>query len=216
MINFGEGEFPMIAELKVGVQTNADGAQITARAGKDGEVIAQDGHARYQEAVYRGNVFSTMNTVGQAVSVALATAYTGLALYNPINSGKNLVLFSVGVTPTVAIGSAIVGNVGLMVGVGPNFAAPTTVTTANIYNNLLNGAAASVAKAYTTATLTPAPTLFKNLVSYLGAAVDAQVFAASTFELAGQIILPPGSLIAVYSLTALTIAADFTWEEINI
>ena len=64
------------------------------RLGKDGALAAQDAHGRYQEAVFRGAVFTACNVAAQALTVALATTYTGLVIANPVGSGKNLVILS--------------------------------------------------------------------------------------------------------------------------
>ena len=57
------------------------------RQGRSGETVVQNLHGRYTEIVLREKVFSAAHTAAQAVSAALATAYTGFLLYNPIGSG---------------------------------------------------------------------------------------------------------------------------------
>jgi hypothetical protein len=82
----------MLAELRVGVAPSADGSVIPQRAAKTGETIVSDAHGKYYEAVSRGDVFIAHNVAAQAVSVALATTYTGLVLSNPIGNTKNYAL----------------------------------------------------------------------------------------------------------------------------
>src|SRR5882724_8008345 len=83
----------MDLELTVGPQGKAfsDGSKTSARGGRTGDVIVSEYLPRYAEAMRNGQGFHACNQAAQAVSVALATTYTGLLLYNPVGSGKYLV-----------------------------------------------------------------------------------------------------------------------------
>jgi hypothetical protein len=81
---------PVEVNMQVGPQQLSDGVSALPRLGKLGDQIVTELHPRYYEQTYRGAMFSAANQSAQAVSVALATTYTGLCLYNPVNSGKNL------------------------------------------------------------------------------------------------------------------------------
>src|SRR2546430_1242059 len=136
----------MTLDGRVGPAVNSDGAINEVRLSRDSSTITQDSHARYQEAVMRGAVFSASQQAGAATPAGLTASAIGvLTLYNPIASGKNLVILSVEPTITVAIATAIVGNIGICAGVGPSVAAPTGTTALTIYNNLVNPASNSVA-----------------------------------------------------------------------
>src|SRR5258708_35890987 len=110
----------MISELRVGPYAAADGAQITQRASRDSTTVTQDAHARYQEAVARGSVFTASNQAGIALSAGLVATPSGLSLYNPIASGKNCVIWDldVAIVETV-LATASAGVLFLAAGVGP-------------------------------------------------------------------------------------------------
>src|SRR5579864_7639441 len=115
-----------LVRLKVGPSINADGAENEIRGSKDASLVTQDGHARYQEATYRGSVYSACNQAAQPLT-AVGTAMTGFILYNPIASGKNLVVWNVdSALASVIAGTASSQVIALAVAVGPNVAAPTS------------------------------------------------------------------------------------------
>jgi hypothetical protein len=104
---------------------------IELRVGHTGEAIVQELHGRYFETMARGALFSAANPAAQAVSVALATTYTGLMLYNPIGSGvmlvPNKVKFALSVAP------AAIATLGLISGV--QTVAPTGTTALIVRSN---------------------------------------------------------------------------------
>ncbi|OLD92627.1 MAG: hypothetical protein AUG84_00790 [Chloroflexi bacterium 13_1_20CM_4_66_7] len=61
---------------------------------------------------WSGVIYSAANQAAQAVSVALATAYTGIGIYNPPGSGVNLVPLKVKFGLSVA--PAAVATIGLL------------------------------------------------------------------------------------------------------
>ncbi len=208
----------MISELKVGPYTAQDGAQISQRASKDSSTVVMDAHARYQEAVYRGNVFSASNQAGVATPAGLNATVTGFAIYNPIASGKNLVLLDVDTALTAAIVTGSSGAIFLAAGVGPNVVAPTIGTALTVYNNLVNPATSSVAKVMTNGTFVGTPVAFKTIgfTQAIGTLAADIAIGQVHYELAGEVIIPPGAWVAVAATTALTLQTSMTWEEISI
>src|SRR5574341_1676199 len=87
---------------QVGVQQLKSGSTGPIRLGATGEEIVQQLHGRYAETMMRGNLYSAANQAAQAVSAALATAYTGLLLYNPPGSGIIAILLKVKYALSVA------------------------------------------------------------------------------------------------------------------
>ena len=91
----------MIAETQVGIQNLAISSRPIIRATRSGSTVIAEGHARYQEAVLQGNVFSfstgvsfvTATGTGQIVGGAGDAATLNFAIWNPVGSGKNLVLW---------------------------------------------------------------------------------------------------------------------------
>jgi len=209
----------MLLEGKVGPVAAADQTVNELRLTKDTAVVTQHAHARYQEAVYRGSVFSAANQASQALT-AVGTAMTGFVLYNPINSGKNLVLWEVDIALSAAVaGTASAQVISLAGAVGPNVAAPTSTTALTIVNNLLNPASTAVAKAYSTSTTVGVtPTIIKPLFGLQAAtAVGLAIFQFDD-EIAGQIVIPPGVFVclAFTGGAAPSAISSMTWEEIPI
>lgn len=87
----------MQLQVQPGVQKVADGVQAPARGGNNGEVMVSEFMGRMYEMVLRNMVFSIQ---GSAVTYAATgntplTANTGVpvvGVYNPVGSGKNLVI----------------------------------------------------------------------------------------------------------------------------
>jgi hypothetical protein len=212
-----------LVRLKVGPSVNQDGAENEIRGSKDASLVIQDGHARYQEAVYRNNVYSACNQAAQAVT-ALGTAMTGFVLYNPIASGKNLVLWHVDVAPasTTVLATAAFIAICLAGAVGPNVAAPTSTTGLTIINNNLNGVAATVAKVFSTATFAGVtPTLFAPIAAFAGTtAISAESISVATYDIGGYYMVPPGAYVCIAQTPTaqglLAFVASMTWEEIPI
>lgn len=91
----------MITETQVGIQSLAYGSRPVLRTDRSAALTTVDAHARYQEAVLNGNVFGLCLTVVTTATAAgnlmpLTSAVnttTNFALWNPVSSGVNLVLW---------------------------------------------------------------------------------------------------------------------------
>lgn len=195
----------------VGPQSLADGSQAAPRLGNNGEMIVGNLHGRYYEQVKRGNVYGVSNQAAQAISVGLATTYTGLCLSNPLGSGKNLVLLSAGYGLTVApVAIASIHLIGAS-SPGTNVTHTTPLTPVNM---LLGNTNSPAAKADREATI-PTPVYLMSLMGgFTAGALPASPNAL--FDLGGQIIIGPGGFVAIGALTAVTGIGSFTWEEIPI
>lgn len=192
--------------------TNAgDGSQLPLRQGKTGEMIVQTLHGRYYEQVVRGNVYGASNQAAQAVSVALATTYTGLCLSNPIGNNRNLVLLSVGYSLTVA--PAAIASIHLIGSSSPS----TDVThTAAVTprNMLLGNSGTSSARVDSQATI-PTPIYLMSLMGgFTAGALPSSPNAL--FDIGGQVVIAPGGFVAIGALTAVTGFGSFVWEEVLI
>jgi hypothetical protein len=192
----------------------SDGMIAAARLGKTLAYLTQDAHARYQDAVRRGNVFvACMQAIG-ALSVNSATA-TGLIVTNPAGSGKNLVFLEL----LVALASAPAGvSVLALVGSkGPAAAVThTTPMTTGFTNALLGGGnATSVALVDTAATI-PTPATFRAVPG--GPAATGSV--GTPFikdEIAGALVMAPGTVLSLQAFTtAISVIASLAWEEVPV
>lgn len=196
---------------RVGPLAAADGVSTQLRLGRDSSVAVQDSHGRYQEAVYRGNVFIAATQAAVTFSVGLTTTTcVGLILSNPPNSGKNLVLLQAEFSNT----GVVAGTVGLSV--FPYSATAFTHTTAlTPINALLGAPAGCVGKADSGSSSTPTtPVLAKALFTCL--TTNTAVSGAPVlYDLGGSIIIAPGTAAAILASAAVTGFASMTWEEIS-
>lgn len=207
----------MITELRIQTtdQAVSDGTVTQARGGKTGAQMIQESHARYQDAVRRGNVYTVANQAVLALSVNSTTA-TGLILTNPAGSGKNLVLLELCValasSPAGIAVLAIVGTAGP--GAAANVTHTTPITT-GFRNALFGGANGSVALVDSAATV-PA-------VQYLRAVPGGPIASTPLTapfikdEIAGALTIAPGGCISLQSTTtAISVMASLTWEEVPV
>lgn len=193
----------------IGVQNGSDGSTpITQRYGQQGEGMVSELHGRYYEQTVRRNVFS-VNTQGTAVSTtaALNTTWTGLGVANPAGSGVNLVLLKFDCAQ-FAVGAA--AAIGLLGGTG--------VLTANLtpQSRLIGSGTASLARASAGDTIST-PLLIGTFGSIGSLATTGYgISPGVSVELAGVIVIPPGSFIGTYTSVATTTALNFgfVWEEV--
>lgn len=204
----------VLAENKVGPQINSDGTIVTQRAGRTGETVTTDAHARYYEPTIRRSVYSG-SVVGQVTTVGLNTTYTGLCLSNPVGSSVNLVINKVGYAFIVAFAAG--AAIGLMTGYNAttNVTHSTPVTPRSQY---FTSAGGGIGLLDSSAILPTAPTLNTVFASGLtGAITTATTVGPSVIDLEGSIILPTGAYCAIYTSTASGAAAgafSFQWEEV--
>lgn len=194
---------------QVGPQFGADGSQLPFRQGRAGEAIVQELHGRYFEAMSRGLSFSAANQAAQAVSVALATTYTGLCLYNPLNSGKVLVPLKVKYALSVA--PAAIATIGLISGFSGTGGVTTQTTKLVPVSTQIGNGTTPVGIAMSAATIVT-PTWLAHLED--GFTAGALPGPRMLTDLEGVYGILPGGFIAIGALTAITGLGSITWEEI--
>lgn len=200
-----------------GPQIRADGTEFIFRGSKDGSQVVQDGHAKYQEAVYRGNVYTAANQTGLATAAGLSATTPVLTLANPAGSGKLAVLLYAGITFSVAPAAAAV--CWLAANVNP-VAAAVTGTAFTARNALLGAPASNSVLPLLAATLPATPTAICQLGVMFAAALTVNNTNAPMgrwFD--GSIILAQGAAISIQTSTAsgaLGTWQEFIWEEIPV
>ena len=201
-----------LAQGTVGQQSNAGGVLPIqgARQLPQGDMAISELHARYFEQGRYGNAFSAANQAAQATSVALATTYTGLCLYNPVGSGVILVPTKVKYAQTVA--QAALGHLGLIAGFSNT--GGVTAQTTKLVNQSTQIGASGVGKgiALSAATIVTPTWLFA--LSDTPLALAAPVTLLTDLEGVFQIL--PGGFIAIGTLTAVTGFGSIAWEEVPI
>jgi hypothetical protein len=200
---------------RVGPTLGGSGTAAPFRADVTGAQVVTDAHGRYTEGSLRGNIFSASNQAGIALPVGLATAAKNFTLYNPVNSGKNLVLLEImmGITLVPAAYTGVVGLVGNFVA---GQAAPATATAETVNSSIL-GAASGAGKVYNTCTLAAAPVWLRSCFSVAWVTTGTGTTAACVKdEVAGAIVIPPGAYVSMAATAATTVQISMTWEEVPI
>lgn len=198
---------PVSGQVGPAAANAADGATLPLRQGHTGEGIVQTLHGAYFESMARGAIFSAANQGAQAVSVALATTYTGFLLYNPLGSGVMLVPNKVKFAHSVA--PAAIAAIGLISGV--QAAAPTGLTALTVRSNQIGNAGAGKGLVYSAATIATPVWHLQLRDGFTAAALPAPTAES---DLDGAIGILPGGFLAIGALTAVTGLASMTWEEV--
>jgi hypothetical protein len=219
----------MLAELRVGPISQADGTPATLRSSRMGALVTGDGQGRYYEQTSRGNIFSvalpvtTGNIAAGNINGAAAAASTQFALWNPMGTGKNISLLKLGVGiisgTSVAAGEQLYHSWCL---------APTNASTfvnAPQCNNTAM-AAASIARVMTS---TAGTALAGNTILQIIRASDIFFNTAGTIAnlagmkaieyIDGEIVIPPGLCwVPTWNNagTSVLVGYSITWEEIPI
>lgn len=207
----------MLAELRVGPIVASDGTIQPGRTSRDGSFVSINSGGDYEELAYRGLLFQGANQGpgGTTTTIGLATTYTGLCVNNPANSGKNLVMYNFGCSVVGA--PAALSTIGLLAGYAVG--GVTVHTTPLVPLNMLvnQTIATGVAKVDAACTLVGTPFLLMPFATIPITGATAQVVNPAVsgvfVELKGNIILPPGAFVALYTSTVLTVIGGFIWAE---
>ena len=217
----------MLAEIRSGFTTLADGTVAPSRASRVGALVTGDGQGRYYEQASRGNIFSlvlgatTTNISAGNLNAAAAAASTQFALWNPAGSGKNISLLKF----SVQVISGTFGAGGLFHSFSATAPTISTSVVTPIQCNNIGMAAASVARALTHvsgAALTGSSALafIRAADLMFNAAAFANAAGAKAVEyIDGDIVIPPGTCwVPTWTAqgTALLNSYSITWEEIPI
>jgi hypothetical protein len=159
-------------------------------------------------------VYNASTQAGIALSTALSTTQTGFTLTNPFNSGYNLILLQVFITPTTipAATASIVLTANIATAASSTAVIQTTALT--VRNAKLGAALQSVALASSATTLPAAPVVIAPLGGIAGT-TDVQSPSTIISNLDGGFVITPGSAVSVNSLTtAITAIIAMNWAEV--
>lgn len=204
----------------------ADGSTPGQLGGKQGEAIVSTLHGKYYAQTVRGNVFYASNAgAGAVFSIYSNASFTGLLLWNPMGSGRNLSLIraNVGITgqaSTAASGWGYVWlvNAGANIGTAyplSGFTAITATRGTGICG--LGGQGMSVARAGSAATLTTAFTWGRAATFGTSTgAITTEFGEYLTEDFDGTMIVPPNTVWALTSniLSGITAVGTVFWEEV--
>lgn len=194
------------------------GQGLAASFGEYSEQLATELMPRYYQNTYRGQKYFVNLTAG------VATAFTGgaggtplLSIYNPVGSGKNLVLVSVNIANRVA--ASAVGTVTFNIWGGPSVAnTGTLVKPTNLLSLQTAGSVVAASSNAATTSTTAIPQILP-IGTYYWATAAGAILAPISFDVAGMIIVAPGNLLALGATAALTSAtfdATLVWDEVSV
>lgn len=202
----------------VGPAVYADGATGQARIGKQGDQIVSELQGRYSESAKRREIFSAVNQTGVTLTVGLTTTYTGFCLINPINSGKNAELLTVGMCESIA--ATVPGPIGLIVGGSSAGLTAFTAISVALWGSTMsdslaatNGSVCSVAAAGITLVGAPRYAMWLATVGTV-ATTSLGLQGGLAWDVAGQIVVGPGGYVAIGSNVAVATGLfGFAWRE---
>lgn len=200
----------------VGTQTNSNGATRTFRMGAGGQQLANLGNGKYYELVREGVVFIGQTAVtGVAPGTAIGTT-AAAALYNPVGSGKNIVLLQT----TLGYVSGTLGAGVVSYCLNTNLVAAAVTGTAMAHRNAFAGSAATAAaSALTTATLPAAPQPVRSFCSLQASLASTAVAPWQVMDdVDGALILKPGATVSLQATAATgsspLVVYSFMWAEL--
>ena len=196
----------------------SDGTEYPISLGRQKEQLAADLHPQFYQQALRGRLFHGVITTASAIPVTSTTAPT-MALWNPVNSGKNAVLvrYSAGWAAT----TEAPGNIQLawfqsgaaQIATGSLI---TAFTAATAHNGTLGLGTASAMKFGSAATITAATNFIPLGLSHLTTTGTA-TFGSFTYivDFNGTIIVPPGVVVfdVASAATASTYNRTLSWYE---
>ena len=204
----------MQAEGRVGEISAAPGSVNPLVTDDVGSLLIAQTAGAYSTAVRKGNVYSGANQTGCIWTVGLATTNTGLALTNPVGSGKNLVILKAGFDERVA--PAGIQDVWLA---GGSSTTAVTHSVAGTPRNMLVGAPnAAVGLVDTGCTLPAAPVYLLPLIGGKTSAALSVSGTISVVDVGGLIVMAPGSYLIIACFTvgaAVGQMGCIVWEEID-
>lgn len=201
--------------LQVGPVVASKGAAVPQTANFDASTRTLDAHARFQDAVLRGNVFSVVDTAGHTSPAGLSTSPINVSLYNPVGSNTLAVIWRADIFAIVAFTAAAAVWLAVLT------SATATTGTNLAATNMLTGASnTSVCKGLTTATLAANPTQVMLTGAGLTGAITVETMAKNGGAgwVDGAIVLSPGQTLVVVTSTASGasgLLCGFAWEEMN-
>ena len=197
------------------------GSNLTASFGEYQETLVSELQPRYYQQNYRGQSYYT------SITNAAVTAYSGaaggtplLGVWNPANSGKNLVILQAAASVYTAASGAGVCSMRIYGGVTAAVTG-TLVSPVSLFTFTSTGGG-SVARASSNAanTSSTALTYVMSIGSYYWASAAGAILTAPLLsDIAGSLIVPPGSMIGLggsVALTSATYDAYISWSEVPI
>lgn len=185
------------------------------RISEQGQQLMDSVHGSMYESSRIGTLFFAANQAAVTTTVALATTYTGLLLYNPVGNNRNLIIRAINFKLSAA--PAAITLIGIMSGY-VSTGGVTAHTTPLVYGTAIwpcnLGSTATPTALVDSAATIVAPKFVWPLVAGFTAATlypDSAAFIDSQ----GAWILQPGSYASIYTLTVSVGFGSIIWEEVS-
>lgn len=226
----------MLSQAQTGQPSaSGNGVQVPLRAGALGDQIMSELHGRYYEQNYQGNVFFGGHTSLIALSantITLTSTTTPiLGVYNPVGSGKNMVMLQAalnlisnnltsGAGPGALVWAMSTGNTTSMIASG---SAPINAKSLSATGSVGRSFAGNQALTSLTTNLsiicgsqlpTPSGLTYTTLAS---TALLPSYSGREDFD--GLLIVPPGGVLALLNTTSSTVfsaVGRLSWEEVPV
>lgn len=204
----------------------AAGSNPSVILGKQNDLLVSELHGKYYTQNYNGNAYyASTAAAGVTLSIFSNTSFTGLGLWNPQGSGRNMSIARVligcnaaAATAEAGLGYSWLTNAGASLGTAAPLSATTPITATR--GSCVCGAPGqgnSVVLAVSAATLTTAMTWgrFNGISSSTGAITTQIALGVFADVFDGTMIVPPGTFWTVTSSIASggTFGITAEWEE---
>lgn len=207
----------MLAELRAGIVTLAEGSIGVLRGDRTGALITANAHGQFNEPASKGAIHYATNAVtGVAPGTALSVA-PPLTLWNPPSSGKLLSVTKV----SIGYVSGTLGAGSLVLAANAAQATVPTGGTEITPTCSLIGFPRGVGRAFTGSTLAAIPTIVRPVFN-MGAFLATTPLAPQDCDVLidGGIIVTPGSSISLQGVAAAgttpLVILGVTYEEIAV
>ena len=216
---------------RVGPTFGGSGTAAPLRGTITGAQVVSDAHGRFQEAALQGNLYTfglsnTALVAANAIATGLtATAQPVIGVWNPLTSGKNLVILQANVIVTTVANSAVAPGGFMWVSSVTNGAITTGSTPINCKTLVASG---SVAKSYAVSTALTGLTVNLAVLraaaiapfNAAGAATAVSLLQGNAVDnVDGSIVVPPGGVVGIMnqvSTTTCSVSVSLLWEEIPV
>jgi hypothetical protein len=190
---------------------NKDGIAQTPLIDSERKIVTL---STFAEAVREGNCYSGANPTAVVFTVGLSATYTGLALANPIGSGKILRLLAAGWSEI----KASTGISDYWIGTGYHASTNATIGSEITATNLRVGGSLGVGKVLDDSQFPVNPTYaFPIMTGHTSAALSTSA-APGLVRIDGLVALPPGAFAAIINFTVGVAGGGkgaILWQEID-
>jgi hypothetical protein len=190
----------------------ANGSIVNHALGPHAEGLVSQLEGKFRAAVKAGSVFFGCNQAATTTTIALAATYTGIVVYNPITSAKNLSILNVSCSLWAAPAGIV--SVGLLGGwAATGVVTHTTPLVAyGAKSFVVGGGLAGVDSA---ATLVGTPIWLRMLNAANTSAVLTVANCPVSWDIDGAYEVPPGGYLAIGTQTVASIVGSIMWREVE-